>query len=129
MCQMNRSGSLSSPGLQLKQALLGTLQALQVLHHLGDVNLAGLVLHVGKPAASHTDHYGDHQDEVFHPVMLWTCGRPERNGIKKLCCYVQIPIYYLQWCGVTKTIASSTVLKYNLVSSSFVYFDYDYKTC
>lgn len=58
--------------------MLSILQAVQILHHLRDVHLAGLVLHVGKPAAPDTDHYGNHQDKVFHPVVLRTCGEGGR---------------------------------------------------
>ena len=68
-----------APTLQVEEALLGVLQTFQILHHLRDVHLAGLVLHVGKPAAPDTDHYGNHQDEVFHPVMWWTCS--EEDGL------------------------------------------------
>lgn len=64
---------LCIPALQLHQALFSTLQALQILHHAGDVDFGGLVLHVGEPAASYPDDDGHHEDKIFQPVMLWPC--------------------------------------------------------
>lgn len=70
---------LHAPALQVKEALLSVLQALQVLHHLGDVHFARLVLHVRKPTAADTDHDGDHQDKILHPVVLRTCRQISRG--------------------------------------------------
>lgn len=72
---------LLSPALQVHEALLSVLQTLQILHHLRDVHLAGLVLHVGEPAAPDTYHYGNHQDKVFQPVVLRTYRGREKGDI------------------------------------------------
>lgn len=71
---------LLSPSLQLHEALLCVLQTLQILHHAGNVHSAGFVLHVGKPAAPDPDHYGNHEDEVLHPVVMWSCRRNRKCG-------------------------------------------------
>ena len=71
------------------------LQALQVLHHLRDVHLAGLVLHIGKPAAPNPNHYGNHQDEVFHPIMLWTWQREGRTGEEVFISENALHLYFI----------------------------------
>lgn len=43
--------------LEIMQTLLGSLQALQVFHHLLHVVLRVAVLDVGKPAATHAYDY------------------------------------------------------------------------
>lgn len=75
-------GFLHLPALQLHQALLCALQALQVLHHAGDVDFRGLVLHIGEPAASYPDDDGHHEDKIFQPVMLWPCRTNKRKQIQ-----------------------------------------------
>ena len=55
--------------LQVVEALLSPLQALQVRHHLLHVVLGVAVLDEGKPAAAHADHYGNHQHEVLQVVV------------------------------------------------------------
>lgn len=58
-------GFLCIPALKLHQALFSALQALQVLHHARDVDFGGLVLHIGKPAASYPNDDGHHEDKIF----------------------------------------------------------------
>lgn len=55
--------------LQVVQALLGPLQALEVFHHLLHVVLGVAVLDVGEPAAAHADDDGHHQHEVLQVVV------------------------------------------------------------
>lgn len=55
--------------LQVVQALLGSLQALEVFHHLLHVVLGVAVLDVGEPAAAHADDDGHHQHEVLQVVV------------------------------------------------------------
>lgn len=63
-----RVGELS-PLLQVVQALLGSLQALQVFHHLLHVVLGVAVLDVGEPAAAHANDDGHDQHEVLQVVV------------------------------------------------------------
>lgn len=58
-----------SPLLQVVQALLGSLQALQVCHHLLHVVLGVAVLDVGEPAAAHANDDGHDQHEVLQVVV------------------------------------------------------------
>lgn len=58
-----------SPLLQVVQALLGSLQALQVFHHLLHVVLGVAVLDVGEPAAAHANDDGHDQHEVLQVVV------------------------------------------------------------
>lgn len=66
--------------LQVVQALLGSLQALQVFHHLLHVVLGVAVLDVGEPAATHANDDGHDQHEVLEVVVSvhW-----EKEGTKR----------------------------------------------
>lgn len=55
--------------LQVVQALLSSLQAFQVFHHLLHVVLGVAVLDVGEPAAAHADDNRHHQHEVLQVVV------------------------------------------------------------
>lgn len=59
--------------LQVVQALLGSLQALEVFHHLLHVVLGVAVLDVGEPAAAHANDDGHHQHEILQVVVSVHC--------------------------------------------------------
>lgn len=66
--------------LQVMQTLLGSLQALQVLHHLLHVILGVAILDVGKPAAAHAYDYGHDQHEVLQVVVPVHWSRERQIG-------------------------------------------------
>ena len=94
--------------LQVVEALLGPLQALQVRHHLLHVVLGVAVLDEGEPAASHADHYGNHQHEVLQVVVSvhWD-GVGGGGGKGVLVWYDTVELTFFRTDSNSKTLVAS----------------------